>query len=53
MCANENDFDDAANDDKKVKPVEHKVKVAADSQTVHFDQHFNGEEDDKDDIGHI
>lgn len=46
----EDDLQDAADDHEAVEPVKHVVKVAANPEAKHLDQHFHGEEHHKDNV---
>ena len=46
-------FQDRADDDKAVEPVEERHEVGGRAEAVQLKQSLAGEEDEKDEIGHV
>jgi hypothetical protein len=44
-------FNDTADDDERIKPIEHGDKVTLKTDAVHFDEHFKSEQSNKEQIG--
>jgi hypothetical protein len=44
-------FSNAADDDERIKSIEHGNEVSQKTDGIEFDEHFNGEQYDKTNIG--